>query len=283
MTNQEIKILDIPFTQLYESEVMELLEKNITHGQSTFVATPNPEMLLASRKNPEFQKVLQGTDLNLPDGNGLIWAKIFYDQTANQKNKVLITLTGIISLISFIRHQKNQKKRFNKTIHGSDITVKICSSSILSKQPIFLLGNSKGLKPNTAELTSKALVKKYPGINIAGFHDGIPGEQHLAEKINQSGARILLVGFGAPHQEMWLAKNLNKMPKVKLAIGIGGTFDFISGNIPRAPQWMRKLGLEWLYRLFKQPKRIGRIFNATVVFPYTVIKDRLANPGKDNT
>jgi N-acetylglucosaminyldiphosphoundecaprenol N-acetyl-beta-D-mannosaminyltransferase len=284
MNNQSIEILNIPFTTLRESEVLKLLEKNFReNSKQLFLATPNPEMLLASKKNPQFQKILQQTSLNLPDGNGLIWAKIFQDKVAHRHHKLPIILQGIGSLITFIWHPKNTHKPFNQAIHGSDLTIKICSSPTLSRQPIFLLGNSQGLRPDTAKYTAEILQKRYPGIKIAGYHDGRPTDQNLLEKINNSNAKILLVGFGAPHQETWLAENLPHLPKIKLAMGIGGTFDFISGILPRAPHWMRKTGLEWLYRLIKQPKRIGRIFNATIVFPYTVIKDRLANHHKHNT
>jgi N-acetylglucosaminyldiphosphoundecaprenol N-acetyl-beta-D-mannosaminyltransferase len=86
---------------------------------------------------------------------------------------------------------------------------------------------------------------------------------------------MLFVAFGAPNQELWIARNLAKMPSVKVAMGVGGAFDFIAGKQKRAPQIFRSLGLEWLYRLMREPRRIVRIINAVVVFPFLVItRDR---------
>ncbi len=197
----------------------------------------------------------------------------------------MIALYGAFSLPAFLFHRKVTGQRFQKAIHGSDLTMKICQDSVIGSQGIFLLGNKYGLRANTAELAAKKLQKMFPAINISGYLDATASDSHIISKINQSGAKILLVAFGAPIQELWIARNLSAMPDIRLAMGIGGTFDFIAGIVPRAPVLMRKLGLEWLYRLYKQPKRLGRIINATLVFPYTVIKDRLnsstpANPDK---
>ena len=93
----------------------------------------------------------------------------------------------------------------------------------------------------------------------------------IFDQINQSGAQVLFVAFGMGKQEKWIHENLSKMPGVKIAMGVGGSFDFISGKIKRAPLFMRQLGLEWLYRLIQQPSRIKRIFNATIKFPWLAL------------
>jgi N-acetylglucosaminyldiphosphoundecaprenol N-acetyl-beta-D-mannosaminyltransferase len=275
---ESITILNIPFTTLNKSEILQLLEKNFQskQPQQLFLATPNPEMLLAADKNPHFKSTLQNTSLNLPDGNGIIWANYYFQKTAHQKNKFWLVLYGFISLVVFAFLPKTQKQPFQQAIHGSDFTLDICQNSI-SKHGLFLLGNKNGLQPNSAALSAEKLQKKHSQLKISGSTDSQPSDSTLIEKINQSEAEILLVGFGAPAQENWLAENLSKMPKIKLAMGVGGTFDFISGTMPRAPRWMRQIGLEWLFRLYKQPKRIKRIFNAVVVFPLRIIKSRLAN------
>ncbi len=89
--------------------------------------------------------------------------------------------------------------------------------------------------------------------------------------INDKKPRILFVAYGAPKQEMWIARNLKKMPTVRLAAGIGGTFNFITGRRKRAPEWMQKIGLEWVYHLIQQPSRIKRMINASIVFPIKII------------
>lgn len=283
MPENIIKILGIPFTTLNQKEILGKIEQALDTGNKLFLATPNPEMLLIAQKNPQFKKVLQQTDLNLPDGNGLIWAKKYLDKTVDRSNKILLVLSGIISLMGFIGHRKNNHSRFNKTIHGSDLTMEIFRHPKISRQALFLLGNKHGLKPKTAELTAKKLKQQFPQLQLVGFADSDSRDQSLVKKINDSQARILLVGFGAPQQELWLYQNLPLLKNIQIAIGIGGTFDFILGIIPRAPKLLRNLGLEWLFRLYKQPRRFKRIFNATIVFPYQVIKSRLANPDKYKT
>ena len=96
--------------------------------------------------------------------------------------------------------------------------------------------------------------------------------EQIINNINNSGADILFVAFGHNKQEKWIYENLAKMPSVKIAMGVGGAFDYISGKIKRAPCWMRKIGLEWMYRLMRQPQRIIRIFNATLKFIWLFIR-----------
>ncbi len=151
---------------------------------------------------------------------------------------------------------------------GVDLFLSICQKT---DKKIFLLGAAPGI----AEETKKKLEEKFPEIQISGTHAGSPHPTESAEivsKINKSGAEILFVAYGAPAQEKWIYNNLKKLNTVKIATGIGGAFDFIAGKKQRAPQWMQNLGLEWLYRLKQEPKRIKRIINATIKFPLTVFK-----------
>jgi len=99
----------------------------------------------------------------------------------------------------------------------------------------------------------------------------------IIQAVNTSGAKLLLVAYGAPKQDLWIAKHLSKMPTVRVAIGVGGTFDFLSGTIKRAPRWLRSLGLEWLWRLILQPWRIKRIWTAVVIFPMLVLMSKKQN------
>ena len=140
---------------------------------------------------------------------------------------------------------------------------KICKES---KKRIFLLGAEEGIAEDAA--------KKLKA-NIVGTHSGSPkveDEKEIIEKLNRLKPEILFIAYGAPAQELWIARNLKKIPSVKLAMGVGGSFDFIAGKTKRAPKWMQKLSIEWLYRLIKEPRRIKRILNATVRFPITFLK-----------
>ena len=116
--------------------------------------------------------------------------------------------------------------------------------------------------------------------SIVGTHSGSHKETEdikTRDIINKSHPELLFVAFGAPKQEFWLRRNLPHLPSVKVAIGIGGAFDFIAGKRKRAPRTMQKLGLEWLYRLIQQPSRIIRIYNATIKFPIKILTDSKSN------
>ncbi len=240
-TNHErITILEIPFDSIKNTEVLTLvLEKLTGNSKHFFVATPNPEMLLEARKNEQFKKILNTTDLNIPDGFGIMLA------------------SGIIG------------KPLKERVTGTDCMQAICHYAPEGTK-IFLLGAA----PGVAEKTKEILEKRYPNIKVIGTHSGFPAAENDEQSrhlINQSGAELLFVAYGAPKQEMWIARNLPHLTHVKVVMGVGGAFDFISGQIKRAPYWMRKIGLEWFYRLTKQPTRIGRIFNATIKFPIVFV------------
>jgi N-acetylglucosaminyldiphosphoundecaprenol N-acetyl-beta-D-mannosaminyltransferase len=118
-----------------------------------------------------------------------------------------------------------------------------------------------GAAPGIAQKAADVLRARYPGVQIVGVYAGSPApsdEDALVERVNASGADILFVAYGAPVQDKWIARNLPRL-RVKMAMGVGGSFDFVAGIIPRAPLWMRQAGLEWLYRLYLQPWRARRM------------------------
>ena len=227
-----LQILGIPIDAVTLDEVIERLQAFVTSSEQHHVMTPNPEMLVEARKNPEFRAVLQKTSLNLPDGTGLLWAA------------------------------KKQGVHLPERVTGVDV-LEAFANRIEAK--LFLLGAA----PGVAEEAAKKLK------NVVGTFSGSPEmTDDIVNRVNASGANALFVAYGAPKQDLWIAQNLFRMPNVKLAMGVGGAFDFLAGKRKRAPKWMQSAHLEWLYRLIKEPSRIGRIFNAVVVFPWLVLTDR---------
>ncbi len=205
------------------------------------IFTPNPEMIVKAQKDEYFKKVLNSGDLNLCDGVGLqIFAK------------------------------------FKTRVPGIDFMLEVCKLASEQGRGVYLLGSGSDEVVGGA---FEELEKKYPNLEISGYNKGPDISENPAcrfdgpvfEQINQSGAQILFVAFGMGKQEKWIYENLNKMPKVKIAMGVGGSFDFISGHIKRAPLFLRRLGLEWMYRLIQQPSRIGRILNATFRFTWLAL------------
>lgn len=271
MQENIIQILNIRFDKVtLEEATKKALELAKKQNQS-YIATPNPEFLLEAYKNPEFAKVLNNSALNIPDGTGILWATKYLDLTKKNSSKTVKILKWIYSLLLVPFCPKYVRKILKERVTGVDLMENICKHSNGNDLKIYLLGAKEG----TAEKTKEILEKKYPGIKITGTFSGTPkaeDEKEIIEKIEKSGAQILFVAYGAPNQELWISRNLHKMPRVKLAIGVGGSFNFIARIRKRAPKIMQYLGLEWLYRLLQEPSRSKRIYNATIKFSLTVLK-----------
>ncbi len=156
-------------------------------------------------------------------------------------------------------------KKFEGRIHGVDLVEKI--SEAISDKPITI--GLVGGRKNVAQLTSECLQKKYPGLKVSF------AEEEWSDVKDPKSCDILFVAFGSPKQEKWIYEHLSKMD-VKVAIGVGGAFDFISGNVRRAPVWIRKIGLEWLFRLITQPWRWKRQ-TALLKFIVEVLREKLVN------
>lgn len=191
------------------------------------VNTINPEFMVVAQKDGVFRSLLRRADLNVPDGVGLLWAA---------------------------RHLGHPMP---ERITGSDGLPIIAERAAREGWSLFMLGAG----PGVADKAAAALTSRFPGLKIVGTYEGSPrGEEEasIVERVNASGADILFMAYGTPAQEKWIARNLPRL-QVKVAIGVGGAFDFAAGTVPRAPVWMQKAGIEWLYRLYLQPWRIKRM------------------------
>ncbi|MFH1947133.1 MAG: WecB/TagA/CpsF family glycosyltransferase [Candidatus Magasanikbacteria bacterium] len=241
-----VKILDVRIDNVNKKQVLETVADFLQSDKQNKIFTPNPEMLVDARKDQYFKEILNSGDLNICDGKGLEIAS------------------------------RGQLKR----IPGVDLMLDICELAEKENKSIYLLGSGSD---EVVKKTAEVLQEKFPLLKIVGHSMGpsITTEQHnnrttlvynkdknedLMYDIITSAPDILFVAFGHGKQEKWIEENLIDLPSVKVAMGVGGSFDFISGKTKRAPVWMRKIGLEWLYRLVREPKRVGRIFKATFVF-----------------
>lgn len=258
---EEVKIMNVRFDNVTMLEAVDFVLNNKQQG---YVCTPNPEMLLECKKNTDFLNILNSSILNIPDGIGLLWAA---QQIYGNAGK----LKAFFELPFIALAPKRFQKIFKERVTGTDLVQQICKKAADSPLKIFFLGAAPGI----AEIAAEKLERSYPGLKIVGTFAGDPspaGTQEIINRINVRDPDILFVAFGAPKQEIWIHENLHKLPTVKKAIGIGGAFDFIAGRRKRAPIWMQRIGLEWLFRLIQEPTRIKRIFNATVKFPIEIIK-----------
>ena len=193
-----------------------------------YVVTPNPEFILLADRDEHFRSILYHADLVLADGVGVIHAA----------NILGTPLPGRVTGIDFAAGLMQEMAR-------------------TGEKKLFLLG----AKPGVAAEAGRRLQKTYPGLNVCGTRDGYfkdAESEAVAAQIAQSGADVLFVCLGAPKQEKWLAQ-YGKACGVHLAAGLGGVLDVFAGNVDRAPAAFQKAGMEWFYRLVKQPSRIGRM------------------------
>jgi len=205
------------------------------------VVTVNPEFVMRARSQAEFHRALEGADLCLADGAGVVWA---------------LRRRGCVN---------------SERVTGADTVpelARICAQHGLG---LFLLGAA----PGVAEAAGQALVQAYPGLLISGTHSGSPAveeDDEIVAMVNRSGAAVLLVAYGHPAQELWIARNREQL-KVALAMGVGGVLDFLSGRVRRAPASWRRANLEWLWRLVHQPWRARRML-ALPLFALLVVLER---------
>ncbi|MFH1284372.1 MAG: WecB/TagA/CpsF family glycosyltransferase [Candidatus Peregrinibacteria bacterium] len=268
---EKIKILKVRFDKTTLKEAAETAVAWAKQDKKRYITTPNPEILLEAQKNHKFHDILNKSDLNIPDGTGILWAAKYLESVKNTVSKSIKILKWLISIASILFYPPYIRKPLPQRVTGTDLMQEICRLSAKENLKIFLLGADEGI----AEKTKEILQDKYEGLKITGTHAGTPSikdEKKIQEIISRTQPDILFVAYGAPAQEIWIHRNLKKLKTVSLAIGIGGAFDFIAGKRKRAPRFMQRIGMEWLYRLIQQPSRIRRIYNATIKFSLKVLK-----------
>ena len=220
-----VDVLGVGFDNLTLDEAvargMELVCGEGTH----YVVTPNPEIVEVCRENPAARDAVNGADLVLPDGVGVVKGAAMLGTPLKEKTPGIEFAAGLMGKMA------QQGKS------------------------LYLLG----AKPGVAELAGQRLTQRYPGLRIAGTHDGYFKEDGpVVEAIRQSGADVVFVCLGAPKQELWMAKN-GSATGAHLLCGLGGSLDVFAGVVARAPKFWSNHGLEWFYRLCKEPRRIGRM------------------------
>lgn len=257
-----ISILDIPLSALTAKESVEQFIRLAKTEKKHFAATPNAEIILEAQKNPHLKTYLQDCALNFPDSTSLLWA-------GEYQTKKWWRIRAFFELL-FLPFRKNSWRAFPERVTGADSFEKICQRASEENLSIALIGGGEGVGQKTAN----KLKENFPKIKITAHIDGLPFADFWKEETLKKleGAQIIFVAFGCPKQELWIKENLEKIKSAHIALGIGGSFDFYIGKLSRAPQWMQKMGLEWLFRLFQEPSRWKRIFNAVVVFPWKILR-----------
>ena len=225
--NNEINILSVEFKNYNKAELLKAVETRIKKDERTLIFTPNPQILLNASRNEKFLRILQSADINIPDGIGIL---------------IAAKLLG---------------KPLKERLSGIDIGEALITFAAREGLSVFFLGGRKG----RAEKSARKFREKYPTLDICGCHNGYfskTGEENeiVVKNISALKPDILFVCFGSPGQEEWIVNNIGQLHSVKLAIGLGGSFDVWSGSTHRAPDFMKDAGLEWLWRVILEPRRI---------------------------
>lgn len=220
-----VDVLGVGFDNLTEEDAIELCKKLIDEHRAAYMATPNPEIVMAAWENAELMSALENADMVIPDGIGVVKAA-----------RVIGT-------------------PLKERLPGIEIGEAVLKYLAQTGKSAFLLG----AKPGVAELAAERIKQLHPGINICGTNDGyFKDDAPVVEKINAAKPDFLMVCLGAPKQEIWMAKNA-PMLDVGLMAGLGGSLDVFAGTVERAPKAWQRLNLEWLYRCVKEPWRFKRI------------------------
>lgn len=240
MSSSRVSLLGVPIDVVTQTEALALLRAFLKEDRQRHVMTPNNEMLVEAAGNASFRSLLHRSDLNIPDSVGLL---------------TMARWTG---------------QRLPERVTGVDTVTRLCET-LSEESPIFLLG----AEPGVAESAAQKLMDRNPRLRVVGCFAGSPREEEalsIVAMIRASAPRLLLVAFGSPAQDLWIDRHRRDFPSVRVSIGVGGTFDFLAGKVKRAPRFLQSMGLEWLWRLLHDPRRIGRIWRAVVVFPLLVVR-----------
>lgn len=210
------------------------------------IATVNPEFLVLANGDPDFRRCLLSADIRVADGSGIV-------------------LAGLLSGFGVSRYP------------GADLMGFVLAEAERENLSVYLAVNREGLSSYSE--VGDAIRAAYPDLSVSGRD---LDRKNRAIPADIRDANLVLCNFGAPEQEQFL-ESLRETPgNIRLAMGIGGSFDFLTGKATRAPVWMRTLGLEWLNRLVRQPGRAGRIWSATIIFPFLCLSDRISSDRKSN-
>lgn len=233
---ERVEILGVKVDAVTMSQAVERVANLIDAGTPSIVATANAEMLLRATHDAELKDILNAASLVVPDGAGTVWAA------------------------------RHLGKHMPERVAGADLVQELMKVAPVKGWRFFLFGSA----PTIADKAKSKAEQLYPGIKIVGTRNGYftpDDELEIISQIKSSRPDILLAALGVPKQEKWLAKFRDEL-NVPVSIGVGGTFDVMAGVVKRAPLWMQRAKLEWLFRAMLQPSRAGRL----VALPKFVLK-----------
>jgi N-acetylglucosaminyldiphosphoundecaprenol N-acetyl-beta-D-mannosaminyltransferase len=266
-----VEVLGVRFHNLSRVEVAEAIAALARAGDKAYVVKPYSEFMPRAAREPRMREILNVADLCLADGIGILWAA-HYLSLPGGPLRALAQLP--LSMAAMTLNPRAVRRPLKENMAGVDLTWEMLARLDEAASRVFLLGGVE----EEVQGTRGRIEARFPNLTIVGAHNGyfdVSGEENEAvlRAINGARPEVLLVAMGFPRQEEWIAHNLPQL-HVNVAVAEGGSFSFISGATPRAPRWLRRLGLEWLYRLLRQPWRLRRQL-AISRFVWHVARERL--------
>ena len=247
-----VYVLGVRVDRISQQEALDRVEQMIARRQANGntlacqqIVTVNPEFVMAAQRNKDFCVAINSASLVLADGIGVVWATRYLGRPTPER------------------------------VTGSDTLPVLAQRCAASGYRLYLLGAAAGI----AEAAGARLQELAPGLEIAGTYAGSPApeeESEIIERIRAARADVLCVAYGAPAQDLWIWRNLSRLPAA-VAMGVGGAYDFLSGRQRRAPVVMQRIGLEWLYRLYREPWRWRRMLVLPAFAVQVVLRGRRKN------
>ena len=224
---ERVHVLDVPISKVTNQEALSIVTGFVRSGEPHLVVTADASALVTAAQNPDFRTVLEGADLVTPDSSGILWAA------------------------------RRLGRPLPERVSGVDLAERLCELAGKFGWGVFFYGAAPGVAADAAGI----MQRRFPGMRIAGTAHGFLDEREqveLEEQIRQARPELLFVALGIPRQEKWIWNRMRRLG-VPVSMGVGGTFDVFAGRVSRAPLWMQRHGFEWLYRLWKNPRKISKV------------------------
>jgi len=285
MHRELAKILGVKVDSTPTSKVLRFVYSSLKKHRTKFIiVTPNPEQVILAQEDSEFKKILNLSNISLPDGIGLVAAIKFYSlpRPKNPTRRFLTLFVQGLAVGFSIIFDRDWVESELKQVKGREIFLQLIKLSNKNGWKVALLGDKEG----SAQKSAKKLQQNYIQLKVLALggpnlnKDGVPVvrededlENKVVERINQEKPDLLFIGFGAPKQEKWLARWIKKLD-IGGAMVVGGTFDYVSGKTKLPPKWVSQAGLEWIWRLLSGSQKPERIFTAFPEFPLSVFWEK---------
>jgi N-acetylglucosaminyldiphosphoundecaprenol N-acetyl-beta-D-mannosaminyltransferase len=224
---ERVHLLDVPISRVTNQQALAILAEYVRSGEPHLVVTADASAVVTAAQDPEFRAVLADADLVTPDSAGILWAA------------------------------RRLGRPLPERVSGVDLAERLCEMAGKSGWRVFFYGAAPGVAAEAA----RVMQSRFPGLRIAGTAHGFLNEREqaeLEEQIRTAQPELLFVAMGIPRQEKWIRSRMSRLG-VPVSMGVGGTFDVFAGRVSRAPAWMQRHSLEWLYRLWKNPRKIGKV------------------------